>query len=94
MLTSATIPSHSSQVVFRRINNECLLIPLTSDIADMNSIFRLNDTGAFIWESIDGKRSIGELAAILSSEFCIESNEAEKDIISFLEEVHEMVEFH
>ncbi len=64
MISVSSIPSHSPKVVVRRINDESLLIPLTSDIADMDSLYRLNETGAFIWEKIDGKRNISDITAI------------------------------
>lgn len=87
MISVSSIPSHSPRVVFRRINDECLLIPLTDNIADMNSLYRLNETGVFIWELIDGKRDIRDITAMMAEEFEVDPDEAEKDIMQFLEQV-------
>ena len=81
MISVSSIPSHSPRVVFRRINDECLLIPLTDNIADMDSLYRLNETGVFIWEAIDGKRNIRDITAMMAEEFDVGPDEAEKDIM-------------
>jgi len=93
MISVSSIPSHSQKVVVRRINDESLLIPLTSDIADMDSLYRLNETGAFIWDAIDGKRNISDITAMMAEEFDVEPGEAEKDLLFFIAEVQEFLEF-
>lgn len=93
MISQETIPVHSGNAVIRRINNECLLIPLTADIADMDSLYRLNDTGAFIWEAIDGERSICDITVMMAEEFDVEKEEALKDILEFITEVLDFLEF-
>ena len=93
MISVSSIPSHSQKVVVRRINDESLLIPLASDIADMDSLYRLNETGAFIWEAIDGKRNIKEITAMVAEEFDVDPGEAEKDLLFFIAEVQEFLEF-
>ena len=93
MISVSSIPSHSPRVVFRRINDECLLIPLTDNIADMDSLYRLNETGVFIWELIDGKRDIRDITARMAEEFDVGPDEAEKDILEFLEQVKGFLHF-
>jgi len=93
MISLSSIPAHSPRVVFRRINDECLLIPLTDNIADMDSLYRLNETGVFIWELIDGKRDIRDITARMAEEFDVDPDEAEKDIMLFLEQVQGFLHF-
>jgi hypothetical protein len=93
MISASSIPSHSPGVVFRRINDECLLIPLTDNIADMDSLYRLNETGVFIWELIDGKRDIRDITTSMAEEFDVDPADAEKDIISFIEQVQDFLHF-
>jgi hypothetical protein len=93
MISISAIPSHSPRVVFRRIDDECLLIPITDNIADMDSLYRLNETGAFIWELIDGKRDVKDITARMAEEFEVDLAEAEKDIMVFLEQVQEFLHF-
>ncbi len=93
MISLSSIPSHSSSVVYRRINDEFLLIPLTADIADMDSLYRLTETGAFIWEMIDGKVAISDITSKVAEVFDVEREVAEKDILAFFEEVQEFLQF-
>mgnify|MGYP002387619360 FL=1 len=93
MISISSIPSRSDRVVVRRINDECLLIPLTDDIADMDSLYRLNETGAFIWELVDGKRDIKEITSRVAEEFDVDQREAEKDILLFLVDVQDFIHF-
>jgi hypothetical protein len=93
MISITSIPSRSDRVVVRRINDECLLIPLTADIADMDSLYRLNETGAFIWELIDGRRDIKEITSRVAEEFDVDQREAEKDILLFLADVQDFIHF-
>lgn len=93
MITSSSIPSHSPRVVFRKINEEYLLIPLTDNIADMDSVYRLSETGAFIWEMIDGERDISDITSKVTEEFNVKRDEAERDILQFFSEVQEFLHF-
>jgi hypothetical protein len=93
MISLSSIPSHSPSVVYRRINDEFLLIPLTDNIADMDSLYRLTETGAFIWELIDGVRAISDITAKLVEEFDVELKVAEKDVLDYFREIQEFLQF-
>ena len=80
-----SILSHSSSVVTRKTGNEYVLVPITNNIADMNSVYTLNETGAFIWEQIDGKRSVEEIIIAITTEYDIDNKNAETDVYSFIE---------
>lgn len=85
MLSLESVPSHSPSVVTRKTGNEYVLVPIANNIADMNSVFTLNDTGAFIWELIDGKRDIEEIISELIKEYETDEPSAREDVLSFLE---------
>ena len=93
MISPASIPSHSPAVVYRRINDEYLLIPLTGNIADMDSLYRLTETGAFIWEQVDGERAISDITSKITEEFDVEPEVAEKDALEFFREIREFLHF-
>jgi len=80
-----SILSHSPSVVTRKTGNEYVLVPVTNNIADMNSVYTLNETGAFIWEYINGKRSVEEIISALTSEYDIDIETAKDDVFSFIE---------
>jgi hypothetical protein len=78
-----SVISHSSSIVTRKTGNEYVLVPVTNNIADMNSVYTLNDTGAFIWEQIDGKKTVDAL----TSEYEIDKETAIKDVLEFVSEM-------
>ena len=43
-------------IVSRMIADECILVPIRHDVENLGSIYTLNEVGAFIWNSIDGKK--------------------------------------
>jgi hypothetical protein len=89
-----SILSQSATVVTRKTGNEYVLVPITNNIADMNSVYTLNETGAFIWEQIDGKRSIEEIIAALTAEYDIDNKNAEEDVLSFVENMSKYLIIH
>jgi len=80
-----SVLSHSASVVTRKTGSEYVLVPIANNIADMNSVFTLNETGAYIWELIDGKRNTGEIIRALTHEYDIDNASAAKDVFLFLE---------
>ena len=40
-----TILSHSKSIVTTKTGNEYVLVPVANNIADMNSVYTLNETG-------------------------------------------------
>jgi Coenzyme PQQ synthesis protein D (PqqD) len=89
-----SILSHSSSIVTRKTGNEYVLVPITNNIADMNSVYTLNETGAFIWEQIDGKRSIEEIIIALTAAYDIDHQNAEADVLSFVKNMSKYLIIH
>jgi len=92
MITISSIPSHSPSVVSKRIKGEYLLIPLTKNIADMDSLYKLNETGAFIWDAIDGDRTISDITLMVTEEFETEWIKAEQDTLDFITEIQNFLQ--
>jgi hypothetical protein len=82
-----SILSHSPSVVTRKTGNEYILVPIANNIADMNSVFTLNETGAFIWELIDGKRDLEEIILELTKEYETDEATAREDVMAFVEKM-------
>jgi hypothetical protein len=80
-----SVLSHSPSVVTRKTGNEYVLVPVANNIADMDSVYTLNETGAFIWEHIDGNRNVAEIVGLLVQEFDIDSDTAGKDVFEFID---------
>ena len=85
MTSLKSIPARSASIVTRKTGNEYVLVPITNNIADMDSVYTLNETGAFIWEQIDGKRNVEEIINELTIEYDIDKQNAESDVFTFIE---------
>lgn len=73
-----------SSVVFREIAGEAILVPIRRNVGDLESIYTLNETAARVWELIDGKRSIQEITDAIVTEFEVEREVAERDVLELL----------
>lgn len=73
--------------VFRKIVDEMILVPVHSDVADMNCIYSLNEMGAFIWERLDRPKTPKELEQEILNEFSVTPEIAGVDLENFLAEM-------
>jgi hypothetical protein len=80
-----SVLSHSPSVVTRKTGNEYVLVPIANNIADMNCVFNLNETGAFIWEHIDGTRDVEAIIADMVKEYETDETTAREDVMNFLD---------
>jgi hypothetical protein len=74
-------------IVFREIGGEVILVPIRQNVGDLGSIYTLDETAAFIWELIDGQRSVREIRDEIVGEFEVEEEEAEQDLLELLEQL-------
>ena len=82
-----SILSHSKSVVTTRTGNDYIIVSMANNIADMTSLYTLNETGAFIWDQIDGVRTVGEIINSLTKEFDVDNETATEDVFSFIDEM-------
>jgi hypothetical protein len=82
-----SIPSHAPSVVATKTGSEYVLVPVRNNIADMNTMFTLNETGAFIWELIDGQNSVENIIEIVMRYYEVDFNAASKDVTAFMQQM-------
>ncbi len=66
--------------VQRHVAGECLLIPVRRRLTEANSLYVLNETGAAIWERLDGNRSLQEIAGDLLQDYEVPPEQIERDV--------------
>ncbi|MCI5113597.1 MAG: PqqD family protein [Candidatus Electrothrix sp. AW2] len=59
----------ADNIVTRKVMDEILLVPISGDLASMDELYTLNDTGAFIWQALDGTRTLAEIGRQLEQEY-------------------------
>jgi len=84
MLTPDSLIDKQKNIISKKINKEYILVPLTGNIANMNSLYTLNETAAFLWEKINGTKNINQLAEEIVKEYEVEMKEAIIDTNNFL----------
>jgi hypothetical protein len=77
----------SDDVVLRNIAGENLLVPVAGDLARMQAVWVLNPVAAFIWEHLDGERSMAEIRDQVLDEFAVDYEEASADLLTLLSEL-------
>ena len=82
-----TILSHSKSIVTTKTGNEYVLVPVANNIADMNSVYTLNETGAFIWEHINGENSVEDIINKMMEEYEVDFKTASEDVYSFIDDM-------
>jgi hypothetical protein len=75
--------------VTRTIANETIVVPIRAEVADLDSIFVLNEVGAAIWALLDAETGVEEIAAAVSRQFEVEPPAAREDIARFLAALQE-----
>lgn len=87
MVNLKSVPVRSDSIVTRKTGNEYVLVPVANNIADMDSVYTLNETGAFIWELIDGKRCVEDLIDALIEEYDTDKEAATTDVLLFIDKI-------
>lgn len=77
----------SDSVVFRKIGEECILVPIRQDVGDLESIYTLNETAARIWELTDGKTQVSQIKEKIVQEFEVDPEQAEQDLKEHLQQL-------
>lgn len=79
--------SKKTECVIKEVGKEHILVPITDNIAEMNTMYNLNEMGAFIWNLIDGELSNYEIAEKIIEEYEIDIETAKKDVDNFTEKI-------
>jgi len=77
----------SDSIVFRKIADEFILVPIRQNVGDLESISTLNEVAARIWELIDGNMKVSEIKDKIIEEFEVTPQQAEKDLIEYLQQL-------
>jgi hypothetical protein len=76
-----------SQFATRQVGEEMILVPLKSNVSDMNELFTLNAVGSFIWDQINENSTVSDIINGVLHEFEVDEDMATKDVESFLQKL-------
>lgn len=67
--------TYNSDIVFREIGPNCVLVPTGASIDNVQSIFTLNETSAFVIKKIREGLTTSQIREAILSDYRIESEE-------------------
>ena len=71
-------------VVSRRIAGEAVLVPVRSQVAEIDCLFTLNDLGSQVWDLLDGERTVSQIAEVICESYEVTADEVMRDLLEFL----------
>lgn len=80
----------SDSMVYRKVGHQFILIPIRHDVADLESIFTLNEVSARIWDLVDGRLTVDAITERIVGEFEVNRKEAEEDVMRILGELRDI----
>jgi hypothetical protein len=82
----------TGNVVTKEVGDECIIVPMADNVADMDSVFTLNDTGSFFWSLIDGERTAEQIIETVLEEYDVDRKTVVKDFSAFIAEMSDWIE--
>ena len=77
-------------MVSRQIGSEMILVPVHRNVGDLDNVYSLNETAAFIWSQIDGERTLEQIRDSLLEEFETHPAQAEQDLLKYTRQLLEI----
>jgi sensor domain CHASE-containing protein len=76
-------------VVARDVAGERILVPVTSDLADLERIFVLDSVGEIVWDALEDPGTLESIVDRVCDHFEVDREKAQKDCRAFLDELLE-----
>ncbi len=85
------IYQQNNNCVAREVDDEIVIVPVQDNLAEMDYLYTLNETAAFIWNQLDGKRTLDEIAQIMTENFDVDYETAAIDVLKTIKEIQEFI---
>ena len=76
--------TRENDLVTRCIAGETIIVPVRAHVAELDSIYTLNELGSLIWGLLDGRTRVGQIAEAIYREYDVAPEEAAGDLVEFL----------
>ncbi len=90
MMDFKLIAAQKPKFVAKLIGDELMLVPLKKSVGNMDEMFSLNETAAFIFNQIHENSTEEEIFNLISAEFNVGDFDIKGDIDQF---VHQLAEY-
>ena len=86
-MSSGSVYHKKTKIVTRLIAGEMLLVPIGNKPDDFQTIYALNPVGQYIWQQLDGERSLTEIQDGIVAEFDVDKGQAKTDLQEFISQL-------
>jgi len=80
----------NKDMVHRVIGGETILLPVYKSSEEINCIYTLNPAAAWVWEMIDGKKTLAKIKKMTLDEFEAKSEEVARKMEKLIEELKQI----
>lgn len=84
------IYSKNPDIIFRKIADEFILVPIRQKAVDLKCVYTLNQTAAFLWELIDSRQSVAQISDKFAAEFEVEPRQAQADVAEIFSQLESL----
>ena len=71
-------------LVTREIVGETIIVPISGELADLQQVYSLNATGAFVWQHLDGSASLEIIHQAVTKHFKVRKKDAWEDLVELV----------
>lgn len=82
MAELTAIPSHNPSYCVRKLAEETIFLAEQGD-----AIHSLDELGTFIWESVNGERTLSDILDLICTEYEVPRDVAEADLMRFADDL-------
>lgn len=75
--------------IVKEISGSTVVIPVGNRVADFNGMFKLNETGVFLFNLLKNDTTIDVLVQNLVDEYEVTKEKANEDVVSFVNKLKE-----
>ncbi len=80
----------NKDMVHRVIGKETILLPVYKSSEEINCIYTLNPAAAWVWDRIDGRKTLAQIKKQVLADFEANPEEVDKKIDKLVEELKEI----
>lgn len=73
--------------VFRQIKDNYIVVALGKASKEFNGMMNLNETGAFIWNLLNGENTVDDIVGKMTKEYDVSEEIAREDLEGFIDKL-------
>jgi hypothetical protein len=88
-VSPGTVYARTPDIVPRQIAGDTILVAVRGELARLEQIFVLNSVGEYIWDILDGEKTVADVAGGVRETFDIDGATALSDVSEFLADLED-----